>query len=221
MPIIIEAPAISFINFGDGNIDWANIQNISTLSGEAFCNTKSEANTVARSIVAREFSFTGIPKYSKVVGIVVKVRRRQSDNNTTRDDTVRLIVNDTIVGANKASSVNWETTDTEVVYGSPTDIWGLTQEQLNTIFNQDYSISPAFGVIFRPVTDTSSKSSIGRSDLYVSYITITLYLKVNECYKRVNGQWVLSKPDIRVGNSYSPTECYVRKNNQWVALHIE
>ena len=86
MPIIIEAPAISFINFGDGDRDWANMQNISTLSGEAFCNTKSASNTVARSIVAREFSFTGIPKYSKVVGIVVKVRRRQSDNNTTRDD---------------------------------------------------------------------------------------------------------------------------------------
>lgn len=221
MPIIVEAGADNFISFGDGNRSWANTDRIRVLdSNESRCNTKNSKGDQARSLVARDFNFPQFPKYSRVQGIEFHIWRRQSDNNTTRDDTVRLVVSDTVVGQNKAISTNWATSTTKITYGSSNDTWQLTEQQLSDIFTSEYQISTAFGILFRPITETSSSFSANRSNLFINYLSITLYVVIEEAYIRINNQWVKRAIEVKVDTGYTTPIVFVRLNNEWVPASL-
>lgn len=221
MPIISNAPADNFISFGDGNRSWENTDRIKNLDGQqSRCNTKNSKGDEARSLVAREFLFPTFPKYSVIKGIQFDVWRRQSDNNTTSDEVVRLVVSNTIVGQNKASGVNWPTSTTQITYGGESDTWSLTETQLNNILDESWNVRNDFGILFRPITETGSTFSANRSNLFVDYLTITLYAEVRECYTYINGEWVKITPEIKISSNSITSEAFIRINGEWQEVFI-
>lgn len=219
MPLTYEKGATIFSSFGDGDKDWQNTNNLLINGSETICPTKDNKGDVARSLMLKGFTHGTLAKYSKIVGIEVIVKRRQSDNNSTRDDVVRLIVNDVITGTNKASSVTWPLVGTVVAYGGSTDTWGLSEMELSNILN-NHSVASNFGLVFRPTTDTSSSTKSRRSNLYIDYIYIKLYAEVRECYTYRNGEWVSNIPEIKTNNGYTVPVCYVYKGGKWQEVFL-
>ena len=81
-------------------------------------------------LVVRNLNFN-IPVNAQICGIEAEVRRASSDNsgnsNYTRDNSIRLLKGNQIVGTNHANTTtNWGTAETAVVYGSNSDNWGTT-----------------------------------------------------------------------------------------------
>jgi len=80
------------------------------------------------------FGFT-IPATATVNGIVVTIERHAATQGRITDQNIRLLLDGTEAGSNKALSQSWTASDTIVKYGGSTDKWGntaLTPANINT-----------------------------------------------------------------------------------------
>ncbi len=99
-----------------------------------------------------DFGFTTayIPEGSIILGIEVKVHRKNDKADLVNDSVVRLRNSGGQVGDNKASAVYWDTTEEEVIYGGAADDWnaGLSDSDIRAAtFGVDispYSSDPDF-----------------------------------------------------------------------------
>ena len=67
--------------------------------------------------------YSAIPDTATILGIEVRVKRHADVGGKAQDDIVELIGLDGM-SSNKARAIAWDTTATEVVYGSSVDTWG-------------------------------------------------------------------------------------------------
>jgi hypothetical protein len=95
---------------------------------------KTDIRSKTYYLKAQNFSFNYIPDNISGIELVLDTDRR----GRISDDTVQLIIDDQIVGENKANL----NLDPKKVYGGPTDLWGLDSISRTQISN-------VFGVLVR------------------------------------------------------------------------
>ncbi|MCL5409422.1 MAG: hypothetical protein M1607_01005 [Patescibacteria group bacterium] len=119
---------------------------------------------------ATNFGFTtsDIPTGSTIDGVYAEVYRYVNTAARLRDNDVRLIVNGSVAGNNKADTVNnWTNAWVLANYGGETDTWGVSGGISDTYVRQT-NFGMAFSI--RKIT-TSSNAYTGQVD----YIRMTIY----------------------------------------------
>jgi hypothetical protein len=94
-----------------------------------------------------------LPAGAIIDGITVTIER-QDEAGVTVDSSVMLVVDGTAAGTDKADgSTSWLTSDTNAVYGSGFDLWGLssiTRDQINgSTFGVEISANVGAGVVIQ------------------------------------------------------------------------
>ena len=121
-------------------------------------------NLVSNYLFAIEYIIP-VPSNATICGIELHVKRHANQLDSVTDNDVRLIKNLAIVGINKAANLPiWNTTDTEVVYGGDTALWGTTWTP-NDIYNG--SFGAAFSV--REYDTTNSGASVDNMKIRIWY----------------------------------------------------
>ena len=154
-----------------GLISWTNAMNAYTSDNMRSCATSMVGMLSAVStnyLTAKNFNLF-VPGSAFVCGIQVNVEHRQNggaSGYSVRDNVVQLVKGNTLLGVNRASSIDWGPTDETYTYGGPNDMWGgnLTPGDLN---------SPNFGVVFSATLRGGLSSSLVTAE--VDAITLTLY----------------------------------------------
>ncbi len=123
-------------------------------------------HTYSNYLQGTQYGFA-IPANASITGIEVSINRMSSSRNpNVLDNVVSLVKAGTIVGDNKAKTVdNWPITLTIASYGGMTDTWGTTWTPVDIN-------SPDFGVVLAAVRDNNGNNS--RSAL-VDTMKITVY----------------------------------------------
>lgn len=109
---------------------------------------------------------TGFPKDSTPTGFLVSIKKSSTLGSAVDDLSVRLVVNGTIQGNDKASATTWPTSDAWIDYGSLTDLWGLsfTQPQWATYLNQS-----DFGVAVAPHAALAATAQVDSLTISIGY----------------------------------------------------
>jgi hypothetical protein len=109
---------------GGGTIDWNNQTNAQT-SDNSY-STANPNNTFTKLFMASNFSFT-IPSDATITGIQADVERKGSSAVGITDKYVDLFKGISLVSTEKADTITpWTTSDSTIVYGSSSDLWGTT-----------------------------------------------------------------------------------------------
>lgn len=200
---------------GDGADAWQSpfnaLQNQGTSTS---CDTTSK-NSSPSTLVVSNTTLNAMPRASAIIeGIEVKILKSCSLSNDASDSVVRLALGTTqnnigAIGNNQSDPSYWPTSDTLFEYGGPTDLWGLTQAQLDSIFNNGI-INQFFGLHVKP--------SQGSSTTRIKTIEVIIHYRINDTLVMKNGSWVIAEPKQLTAGSFSTLpEIQVRHNN---ANHI-
>jgi len=125
------------------------------------------------------FNFSDIPDGVDILGIEVRIEKKGSLSTGVRDKIVRLLIDGSPNGNNKAqTSLTWNNVDTVVSYGGENDLWGLPLN-LEDIQKSTFSVR-----IQAEVIGTIRTAYIDSVQMIVYYgfphKTITTSLKIND-----------------------------------------
>ena len=144
---------------------WTNVNNAQSDDENyaTFGNLPGAAGSYTDYMVVTDFGFT-IPAGTIINGIKVEVNC--SDPNThTSDFSVRIIKTGNISGTNKAAGTPYSVSDSYMVYGGSTDLWGET-------WDYKFIDDNKFGVAIAAQRNTSDDIT---TDGRVDNIRITVY----------------------------------------------
>jgi len=170
MSSVVNTPG-TISSSNDSDYIWINRANV-TASDDVYSSCGCECVNIdtgpwipTATLKCTNFGFS-IPSDQQIDGIEVRIEWHASLASSVEDEKVRLIIGGNESGNNNANYINQGTTDSTIVYGSPTDKWGLslTYSDIN---------SSNFGVAFQ--AGTMNAISTGTFVAYVDYITITVY----------------------------------------------
>ena len=100
-----------------------------SVADQLFANTTSAGEALEGTGITHT-----IPGRARIVGLSASIDRRQFAGGIVAvDSVVRLLINSTRVGDNKASAAAWPTTFATATYGSTADLWGLTEAELRSV----------------------------------------------------------------------------------------
>ena len=154
---------------------WTNVNNAQSDDENyaTFGNLPGAAGSYTDYMVVTDFGFT-IPVGTIINGIKVEVNC--SDPNThTSDFSVRIIKTGNITGTNKAAGTPYSVSDSYMVYGGSTDLWGET-------WDYKFIDDNKFGVAIAAQRNTSDDiTTDGRVDniritVYYTFITLPVTL---------------------------------------------
>jgi hypothetical protein len=149
----------------------------------------------------------------RIIGLSVTLTHRSSSLESTVDSLVRLSLDGVQIGNNLSNSNYWPTRDTEVTYGGPTDLWGLTQTQVDSL-TSGKNIKPVLGVEIKP--------SQGLNECYLSYVKLQVYYRIEEVFTFKNGSWVKVIPNIFKNEAFSNLpEIKVNHNNEIHVVYLD
>ena len=158
-------------NVSGATMAWANPSNAgaSDNSYATSCNSVG-AGVTSQYLKSTSFGFS-IPGGATIDGIEVQIEKKAASDTAsafTKDIVLQLLKAGTIVGSNKADTVNkWGTTDSIYTYGGSSDLWGTTWT------DSDINGS-TFGCVFRAEASNGTKS--GSATLSsVDHVKITVY----------------------------------------------
>lgn len=120
----IQKTAGTGSSVGSG-VSWLNTSNI-TSSNNTYANTQISASTLETALLfASNFGFD-IPAIATIDGVVCTTECKRGTEALV-SATSAYIYRNGAVGDNKATTYDyWGTTDSNIVYGSPTDLWNLS-----------------------------------------------------------------------------------------------
>ncbi len=148
-----------------GGSGWLNHSNAQT-SNDSVASAIVGLTTVSYYLTATGTSFS-IPTNATIEGILVEVERRQNSSDGARDNSVKIIKNNTITGDEKADTVTeWPTSDGYASYGGASDLWGET-------WTADDINSGGFGFAI-------AASSTNTVTIYVDHIRFSVYYSVTK-----------------------------------------
>lgn len=105
-----------------GGFAWVNPDNVSACDGidaTSGCVVGVDSN----ALQVTQFGFS-VPTLATVIGVSVSVTR-DSTLNTAFDKIVQLMLNNVLIGVNKADLVTlWPVAPASVAYGGSADVWG-------------------------------------------------------------------------------------------------
>lgn len=108
----------------------------------------------------------GLPATAVVNGVLLEIERSESDTAAdVFDAVVSLVANGVVAGDNKASGVEWSTTEGFVSYGGSTDSWGLT------LSGAEVNASN-FGAVLSATIGASGKTASADSMRFTFYYTV-------------------------------------------------
>lgn len=185
-------------------------QDESLVSSLDTSSKSSSTSTIRFSKVMNGFLFRS---NVKVTGISITLRRRSNALENTTDSVVRLCLDGVQIGSNLSKSSYWPTTATEVTYGGPTNLWGLTQSQIDSL-TSGKNIKPVLGVEIRP--------SQGRTRCFLSYVKLHFHYKIEEVLTFKNGSWVKVIPKVLKNEAFSNLpEIKVKHNNEVHVVYLD
>lgn len=113
---------------------------------------------------AENFGFN-IPSGATIDGIEVKVERSKVGSGAIITNKMRLLWHGVIGGTSLTSYSQWGTSDSEQIFGDPTDLWSRTWTPVD--INRD-----DFGVVFgaKEIFDSSTGAYVDRVQIRVWYI---------------------------------------------------
>jgi len=118
------SPGIAINGIFYGIFPWIDYNKIYS-SDNQYAYFDSQGLLSSNYLIATNFGFN-IPDGAIITGIEVSMEKKADFNNEVRDDVVKLVKSGSVVGDNKASSVNWVTTEETTLYGGSSDLWGLS-----------------------------------------------------------------------------------------------
>ncbi|HKS27837.1 MAG TPA: hypothetical protein VJS44_08460 [Pyrinomonadaceae bacterium] len=167
-PVAAEASATptTFSQSATSANNWTNLSSMGAEDGACASCDMTAGFLTSQTALATGFGFA-IPGGATITGLKVRIKRRQTDASTTRDNVVSLTKNGSAgVGTNKAASAtNWPMSLTSVEYGGATDLWGTTWTPAEVN-------ASTFGLALR-VRDASSGATAE-----VDVIEVTVYYTV-------------------------------------------
>jgi hypothetical protein len=151
---------------GIGSETWVNPNEITTPGAPYATVTLSQGHRYSNYLQGTQFGFDLSPEVL-VVGIEVSISRMSSSHNpNVVDNVVSLVQAGTIVGENKADTVNsWPTSLTTATYGGPTDLWGV-EWSVDDINDADFGVALA---VYRDNNGNNSR------DAAVDFMQVTVY----------------------------------------------
>lgn len=149
-------------NNGVGDTAWSNLGNAASSNNSYMTAALGSGSKTTQTGLFTNFGFS-IPSGATIDGVEVLAERKTSTGTRGKDQTVSLIKGGTVSGNNKASATAYTTTDVQVTYGGPTDLWGLT------LTDTDVNASN-FGVAFR-----SNNNASGAATVSVDVVNIKVY----------------------------------------------
>ena len=156
-----NSPGASVNDSSFGSVAWTNADfSLSSDNSNASISISPAAGS--QYLKATNFGFS-IPANSEIQGIIVEIEKKElaaSDNIT--DARVRIIKGGSIGTTDKASGIEWGTTDAYTTYGNATDLWG-------EIWNASDINSPNFGAVIAAGTSAPTGS------VFVDHIRITVH----------------------------------------------
>lgn len=109
-----------------GNISWSNTSNAGASDGSKTSASALIIGDVSNYLVVKGFGFN-ITSPANICGIEVEIERSASGLlQIVKDNSIRIIKEGVITGANKAGLANWPGSDALTSYGSNSDLWGET-----------------------------------------------------------------------------------------------
>ena len=162
-----SGPNLSGTGVDGGGTDtaWANPGNIKADDTAYASATLASSTAKSNYLWATNFGFT-IPTDASISGITVTYGKYSSGTgNRIEDDSILIIQDGVILGTDHKVTGNWPTGSvTSSVYGSTSDLWGVSTTWTPALINQSN-----FGVAMR-VKNRSTSSRTG----YVDYVTISV-----------------------------------------------
>lgn len=169
-PIGPKAPTSASDNNAVGTLTWSNPSRV-TANDNSNASVSLLGTNISHYLKATNFGFS-IPQTATITGITVDVWRSASGNsggNAAKDSEVKIVKSNGSVGAlNKALSATWQTSKTDITYGSSQDLWNETWTP--TDIN-----SSNFGAVIA-VTGSGASTNRTASVDYIS-ITVSYHLK--------------------------------------------
>jgi len=108
---------------------WSSVDNVKAQDNQ-YANVHISAHDAETTYYAKATGYGfSIPLGATITGIELTVYRyanRDSSGQYTNDQSVKLVKNGAAVGTSAAKAAHWELTNTAVVYGGSTDLWGTT-----------------------------------------------------------------------------------------------
>jgi len=165
-PTLCQKASYAPYNSGD---DWGSETNIKTDDNSYASVTASSFDTNRYTTVLKGSLFrVNVPRGAIITGIEVSIGKYCSAG-AAKDALVQLTKDgSTCVGDNYASADAWPGSETAVMYGGPTDLWGTTWTvaEIN---------AATFGLHF------AAQATANDTDIYVDYFKITVYWSAPFC----------------------------------------
>ena len=149
-----------------GSVAWS-------LTGTVYSSDDSYAtisfgapSSIGHYLTATNFEFE-IPTSATILGIKVEVEKKALSGGVN-DNAVRMIKAGTVGTTERSAAGTWAASDTQVTYGSGSDLWGTTwtPSDINAS-NFGFAISP-------------KDSGVGGSVGYIDHIRITVYYNMRD-----------------------------------------
>lgn len=153
------------VSYGPSN-NWSTVNRILEQDDD-HASVSLLAGQDSKYVRIREFAFL-VPDYANIIGAKVTVVRKADASANMFDKSVRLTIDETAMGDEKANtSLAWTSSNTTVTYGDSLDDWGLglTPSMVN---NAD------FGVLVSVNRTTGS----GSKKAYIDYLTLRITYEV-------------------------------------------
>lgn len=152
-----------------GTQAWSNPA-YSMISDDINATVSLDDNEVSHFLVAKNFSFA-LPADAIIDGIVVNVERHVNSiggGSIVRDAAVRVVLNDTILAADRATNTSWNTGEIIDSHGNASDFWGLnwTVADIN---------SPGFGAA---IAVTKANNLVSSRQARIDHISIVVHYHV-------------------------------------------
>lgn len=153
-----------------GTIFWSNVSRVKAADVSYATAVGDVVTTTTSRIKATQLNFS-FPTGTTVTGVEVNIKRATDTsptvNVTCKDLEVRLLLAGVVSGNNKAdTSTAYTTTLTNITYGGPGDLWGLTPTLADVV-------NTGFGVSFRTTLFTDNATAAA---VLVDSISMTLYV---------------------------------------------
>lgn len=164
-------PHVAEVRSG-GTTGWGTPEQIELADGSS-ASVVSPGIWTSAPLVGKDFRL-GLPSDAGLGGIVVEIRRdagwlldKHGNQADIRDLSVRLVMDDIIVGENKANAVlSWlKSTPTTCVYGGPADHWQISLE-LSKLNASNFGVALQVG---------NSVDNMFAVNAFVDFIRVTIY----------------------------------------------
>jgi hypothetical protein len=165
---------------GVGTLSWASDDDAGALVGnevssnnDVYAGVQLGSITTTYYLKCTNFGFTSsdIPSGATINGFEIEVRQFRASIPTVTSTEVKLVKGGTVSGNDFGASVDWDTTETAVVYGSSTQLGGLSWTQSDVT-------SSNFGCAIS-VTSSSTRTVSTIRSVLIDQVQIRVYYTSN------------------------------------------